>query len=106
MYRQILITGSSYLSTYGSTDFQRILWQINPETPIKTYRLNTVTYGFVLASYLATGCLEILSETMREQYPEALSSIERDFYMDDFLECIETREKEINLLKQSYYSDE
>ncbi|KAF0748589.1 DUF1758 domain-containing protein [Aphis craccivora] len=49
------------------------------------YRLNAVTYGTVPASYLATGCLQVLAETVREQYPYITHIINRDFYMDDLL---------------------
>lgn len=50
MYRQIWVTESQH-------DYQRILWRENPDQPLNTYRLKTVTYGVITASYLATACL-------------------------------------------------
>lgn len=64
---------------------QRILWRANTDTPIQTYRLNTVTYGTVPASYLATACFKRLAEIYQDQYREAATVIVRDFYMDDNL---------------------
>lgn len=51
MYRQILVDGSH-------CDFQRVLWRPEPTQEIKIYRLNTLTYGTVPASFLATACLK------------------------------------------------
>jgi hypothetical protein len=53
MYRQIQVYDNH-------RDYQRILWRKNDNELIKTYRLNTVTYGTVPASYLATACLQTL----------------------------------------------
>jgi len=50
MYRQVWISEQD-------RDYQRILWRSNPERTIQIYRLKTITYGVVTASYLATGCL-------------------------------------------------
>ena len=79
-------------------DFQRILWRSNASAKIQTYRLNTVTYGTVPASYLATGCLKVLAESIGNKIPEVSSAITRDFYMDDFLGGAETKEETIKLL--------
>lgn len=78
MYRQISIVDNH-------RDFQRILWRENEVDPIKVFRLNTVTYGTVPASYLATACLKKLSEIEYDNYPTIAPVIARDFYMDDFL---------------------
>lgn len=83
MYRQILMTDKH-------RDYQRILWRTDPNLPIQTYRLNTITYGTVPASYLATGCLQVLAETAREKYPYITHIINNDFYMDDLLTGADT----------------
>lgn len=56
MYRQIRVTTRH-------RDWQRIFWRVTSEAPVQTYRLNTITYGTVPASYLATACLKKLAET-------------------------------------------
>lgn len=90
MYRQILMTDKH-------RDYQRILWRMDPNQPIQIYRLNTVTYGTVPASYLATGCLRVLAETVHEQYPYITPIINRDFYMDDILTGADTEQEVIKI---------
>jgi len=48
------------------------------------YRLTTLTYGTVPASFLATACLRKISE-QETSYLKACEAIRNDFYMDDFL---------------------
>ncbi|XP_008179733.1 uncharacterized protein LOC103308325 [Acyrthosiphon pisum] len=93
MYRQIWVSEEH-------RDMQRILWRATPDMPIQTYRLNTVTYGTITASYLATACFKRLAEIYQNQYREAATVIVRDFYMDDFLGGAESKEKAAELLTQ------
>jgi len=78
MYRQIWVSEDQ-------RDFQRILWREEPSQPLNVYRLKTITYGVVTASYLATACLKRLSEEEASKFPEACQALSRDFYVDDFL---------------------
>lgn len=78
MYRQIWVSEDQ-------RDFQRILWREDPSQPLNVYRLKTVTYGVVTASYLATACLKKLSDEESSKFPEACQALSRDFYVDDFL---------------------
>lgn len=76
MYRQIWIDRSH-------RNYQRILWRPNENEEIKIYRLCTVTYGTVSASYQAIKCLSALSE---ETDNEMVSNIIKyDFCVDDCL---------------------
>lgn len=61
------------------------------------YKLNTVTYGTVPASYLATACLKKLSEVGNVQNPNISIAVSRDFYMDDFLGEANTKAETIEL---------
>ncbi|GBM64200.1 hypothetical protein AVEN_159585-1 [Araneus ventricosus] len=54
MYHQVNIENED-------RNFQKILWRDNPSSPIKTYRLCTVTYGTASASCLATRVLKQLA---------------------------------------------
>lgn len=90
MCRQILMNDKH-------RDYQRILWRNDSNTNIQVYRLNTVTYGTVPASYLATGCLQLLAETTRENYPHITSIMNCDFYMDDLLTGAATVEEVIKI---------
>ncbi|XP_048524394.1 uncharacterized protein LOC125505175, partial [Dendroctonus ponderosae] len=70
MYRQILI---------NKTDrkFQKILWRSGPDEPLKTYQLNTVTYGTTAAPFLAVRCLkEIANEVRQDDLLTVTDSVE------------------------------
>ncbi|XP_072946527.1 uncharacterized protein [Epargyreus clarus] len=62
---------------------QQIIFRSDPSKPLKTYTLNTVTYGTASAPYLATKCLSSLSDTVED--PSVKLAIVRDFYVDDYL---------------------
>lgn len=65
--------------------FQRIVWRESSNEPIKVFELNTVTYGEASASFLATKCLDVLANELKETYPAAAKAIHKDVYMDDFI---------------------
>ncbi|XP_025406730.1 uncharacterized protein LOC112680757 [Sipha flava] len=78
MYRQVLVKESD-------REYQRILWRDSPDKPMGHFRLNTVTYGTVPASFLATRVLKELAIANVSQDPKASNSIMKDFYMDDYI---------------------
>ncbi|XP_052901583.1 uncharacterized protein LOC128309250 [Anopheles moucheti] len=67
MYRQIL---------HDSRDrnFLRILYRENPNDPIDTYELQTVTYGTASAPFLATRTLRQIAQDHQDEYPRAANS--------------------------------
>nr|XP_053607443.1 uncharacterized protein LOC128673547 [Plodia interpunctella]XP_053607444.1 uncharacterized protein LOC128673547 [Plodia interpunctella] len=76
MYRAIDVNPSQ-------RSLQQIIFRSDPSQPLKTYTLNTVTYGVASSPYLATKCLSSLSETVDDVLVK--NSIKRDFYVDDYL---------------------
>ncbi|XP_037960437.1 uncharacterized protein LOC119689635 [Teleopsis dalmanni] len=50
MYRQVLINPED-------RRYQLIIWRSSPNSTIRYYQLNTITYGTRAAPYLATRCL-------------------------------------------------
>lgn len=76
MYRAIQVTPSQ-------RQLQQIIFRADPKLPLQTYSLNTVTYGTASAPYLATKSLVSLAATASNDVVK--SSIERDFYVDDYL---------------------
>nr|XP_012152116.1 PREDICTED: uncharacterized protein LOC105664028 [Megachile rotundata] len=78
MYRQILVNERDRA-------FQLILWRSDINTPMKYYELNTVTYGTASAPFLATRCLQQLSDELGEKDPITSYVIRHDFYVDDLL---------------------
>ncbi|XP_028168577.1 uncharacterized protein LOC114358739 isoform X3 [Ostrinia furnacalis] len=61
----------------------QIIFRNDPKKPLKTYSLNTVTYGTASAPYLATKCLVSLADAASTE--DVRSAIARDFYVDDYL---------------------
>ncbi|XP_013148096.1 PREDICTED: uncharacterized protein LOC106110741, partial [Papilio polytes] len=76
MYRQVLVRECD-------RDLQLILWRNNEGEPLRALRLNTVTYGFSSASFLATRCIWQLGEESTD--PKIKQIIQHDFYCDDLL---------------------
>ncbi|KAF2879650.1 hypothetical protein ILUMI_26512 [Ignelater luminosus] len=62
-------------------DLQGIVWRESPEKQIKHYQLNTVTYGMVSSSFLATRCLYQIALENAEQFPIECQVIQSDFYV-------------------------
>ena len=78
MYRQVQMSSED-------SHFQKILWCQDPDEPIKTYCLNTVTFGTACAPFLAICTLHQLAEDEGESFPTASAIVKRDFYADDLL---------------------
>lgn len=77
---------------------QSILWRDTPQSDIKIFELNTVTYGMASSSYLATKSLQFIAKAYSKQFPQASRSIFTNFYMDDWLLSTNSVE-EMQLLK-------
>ncbi|XP_053686410.1 uncharacterized protein LOC128735951 [Sabethes cyaneus] len=93
MYRQILLNPSC-------RRYQLILWRPNPDQPIATYELQTVTYGFASAPFLATRTLQQIALDAAVTYPAAAAAAQRDFYVDDFLSGADTAESAIRIRRE------
>lgn len=105
MFRQVMINPAQQ-------KWQLILWREHPSEPLRTYRLTTVTYGTRSGPYLAVRTLAqcgrdnhaIISDPVEAQ--EASKSIEKDFYVDDYLSSAPTsttairRAKNVNQILQ------
>ncbi|GBM98513.1 hypothetical protein AVEN_179989-1 [Araneus ventricosus] len=93
MYRQVNIE-------IEDRNFQKILWRDNPSSPIKTYRLCTVTYGTASDSYLATRVLKQLAIDERSNLPKASEVLLRNCYVDDVLFGADTLEEAEKLIPE------
>lgn len=76
MYRQVAVHPDD-------RHLQQVLWRDPVDSKIKTYQLNTVTYGCASASYLATRCLKQIGLECSDK--KASEIIIHDFYVDDLL---------------------
>ncbi|XP_043496457.1 uncharacterized protein LOC122520461 [Polistes fuscatus] len=91
MYRQIIIDPRD-------RKYQTILWRRQESDPVKTYRLNTVTYGTASASFLATRTLHQLASDEFDRFPRAAIALKEDFYVDDLLTGARTIRQTIKTL--------
>ncbi|KAL0895377.1 hypothetical protein ABMA27_011510 [Loxostege sticticalis] len=91
MYRCIEVTPSQ-------RSLLQIIFRNDPEKPLKTYSLNTVTYGTASAPYLATKCLVSLADAASTD--DVRSAISRDFYVDDYLGGGSSISQTIHLVKE------
>ncbi|XP_062558038.1 uncharacterized protein LOC134222909 [Armigeres subalbatus] len=79
---------------------QRIVWRDSAAEPLRTFALVTVTYGTASAPYLATKCLQRLSDEGQEAYPSAAKILRKDFYVDDMLSGVDDIEGGKELIGQ------
>ncbi|XP_058456427.1 uncharacterized protein LOC131433839 [Malaya genurostris] len=94
MYRQIAVHKDD-------RRYQRILWRETQNEPLKTYDLQTVTYGIASSPFLATMSLRQLTEDEGVQYPLASKAIQKSCYMDDALFGADTLPEIIELKNQT-----
>ncbi|XP_066595071.1 uncharacterized protein [Prorops nasuta] len=97
MYRQVRVH-------QDDRKYQRILWRHNDE--IKSFDLNTLTFGVASSPFLAIRTLHRLADDERGSYPRAAEVIKTHMYVDDLLtgadsisELREIRDEIIALLK-------
>ncbi|XP_058456734.1 uncharacterized protein LOC131434106 [Malaya genurostris] len=103
MYRQVAVHEDD-------RRYQRILWRKTQNEPLKTYDLQTVTYGLASSPFLATMSLRQLTEDEGVQYSLSSKAIQKSCYMDDALfgadalpEIIELKNQTVALLAKGCF---
>lgn len=76
MYRQILVHPVD-------RTLQLILWRSNPNERIRTFQLNTVTFGTKTAPYLAVKTLLQVAKDEKLNFPQGYDCLTKGFYVDD-----------------------
>lgn len=94
MYRQILINPND-------KKFQLILWRPDPQGEIKTFSLNTVTFGTTSAPYLAVKTLIQLSEDEKLRFPRGSKCLKNGFYIDDCIFGADSVEEALEIQYQT-----
>lgn len=90
MYRQVLLHPDD-------RSLVRIFFRFSPQSPIRIYELQTVTYGLAPSSYLATRTLQQLADDEGHAYPLGGPALRKNFYVDDFIGGAQTVEEAIHL---------
>lgn len=93
MYRQVLLRPEDRA-------FQLILWRTKNDQPLRTYRLNTLTYGSASAPYLATKCLVQLAKQYENVHVNASQTVSQNIYVDDLLAGADSVSKARELLEE------
>ncbi|XP_076661047.1 uncharacterized protein LOC143364788, partial [Halictus rubicundus] len=93
MFRQVVVHPDD-------RNYQRILWRDSMSESIKTYILNTVTYGTAPAPFLSTRSLNQLAKDEAKKFPVAAEVFMRDFYIDDLLTGTDSLEAALELKEQ------
>ncbi|XP_029055232.2 uncharacterized protein LOC114882514 [Osmia bicornis bicornis] len=93
MFRQIIVHPDD-------RDYQKILWRDSMNDAIKTFKLNTVTYGTAPAPFLATRSLKQLALDEAQNFPIASEIFLKDFYVDDLLTGADSFEAALEIKNQ------
>lgn len=93
MYRQVLTHPLD-------RSLLQVVWRKSESEPVKSYQLNTVTYGTSCAPYLATRTLNQLADDDGDMFPLAAPVVKKDFYVDDLLTGADTIEKLVEVNRQ------
>ncbi|XP_017487581.1 PREDICTED: uncharacterized protein LOC108375933 [Rhagoletis zephyria] len=64
---------------------QYIVWRNSEEEEIRTYELNTVTYGTAVAPYLAIRSLNFIADDYAYEFPVGAKVVKSSFYVDDLI---------------------
>ena len=65
--------------------FQQFLWRFNSDEQVKSWSLNTVTYGMISSPYLSISVMKQLAEDECPNFPLAVDVLIKETYMDDTL---------------------
>lgn len=84
MYRQFQIRDEDGI-------YQKILWFA--PNGIRTFVLNTLTFGFSIAPYLAIRCLLQLAHDERNNFPIAAKLLETSMYVDNLKASFGTQDE-------------
>ncbi|GFW99953.1 integrase catalytic domain-containing protein [Trichonephila clavipes] len=83
MYRQILISDED-------CKYQRIVWRATPSDSLKSFELQTITYGTSYAPFLALRTLQHLYQDEEQNFPLAAKIARENIYIDDLLSGADT----------------
>lgn len=77
MFRQILVTKEDQ-------NRLRIIWRPNPQSPLREFRLNTITYGLDCSPWLSIRCMHQIADDNAPD-EETKRTIKENFYVDDLI---------------------
>ena len=80
-------------------DLHRFVWRPSPDQPLQDFRMTRVTFG-VSASFVANMSIKQNACDFALEYPQAVSAVEKSFYVDGGLTGADSVEEAIQLQSQ------
>lgn len=71
-------------------NYLRIVWRPSLGESVRSYQLNTVTFGTACAPYLAIRTLQQIADDNEKEFPETAQVIRNSFYVDDLLHATDS----------------
>ncbi|KAG5872450.1 hypothetical protein JTB14_008950 [Gonioctena quinquepunctata] len=101
-YFEILFVGMRKISNQvlineEQCNCQNFVWPSKPESDIRVYVLENITYGLASSAFLAIRSLQEISYRHKNEFPQIANVILHDFYVDDLLTGADTIEEIIYL---------
>ena len=93
MYRAIELTPED-------RDLHRFVWRQSPNQPLRDFRMTRITFGVSASSFVANMSIKQNALDIALEYPQAVSAVEKSFYVDDGLTGADSVEEAIQLQKQ------
>ncbi|KAI5748201.1 hypothetical protein M8J77_022994 [Diaphorina citri] len=85
MYLQILVHPDH-------RKYQKIVFRPTPGEPLRSFALNTVTFGLTPSPFLALRCVQELTKQEAQNFPLACERVKNDSYMDDVCSSVPSEE--------------
>lgn len=81
-------------------DSQLCLWRDNPREPVKIFRMTRMIFGASCSPCTAQFVKNYHAERYKDQFPRAVEAIQRNHYVDDFIDSFSSAEECLNVTKQ------
>ena len=78
-------------------DLHRFVWRRSPDQSLQDYRITRVTFGVSASSFVANRQYAL---DFALQYPQAVTAVEKSFYVDDGLTGADSVKEALQLQKQ------
>ena len=81
-------------------DLHRFVWRQSLNQPLRDFRMTRITFGVSASPFVANMSIKQNALDFALEYPQAVSAVEKSFYVDDGLTGADSVEEAIQLQKQ------
>jgi len=80
---------------------QRFLWRgADRDRPPDTYQMNVMIFGAVCSPFSAQATKNLNADRFEPEYPEAVRKVKENFYMDDFLDSVNSEDEAVRIIRE------